>query len=203
MLEPWQVIGSSTSYEDHWLKVRSDQCLTQAGRLIEPYHVLQYPTWVNVVALTADSEIVLVRQYRHGVAKILVELPCGSVEPSDESPEVAIRRELQEETGFTGGELFQIGCTYANPANQNNLVWSFLAVGVRQSQELSLDPNEAIEVRREGFTGFIRQLWQGSQKLQGLHVAAVHFAVHFILKSQQPNLASLSQALRDELLSVA
>lgn len=63
MLEPWQVIGSTISYEDPWLKIESDQCLTKTGRLIEPYHVIQYPTWVNAVALTSHAEIVLVRQY--------------------------------------------------------------------------------------------------------------------------------------------
>lgn len=142
MLEPWQVIGSTISYEDAWLKVQSDRCLTKTGRFIEPYRVLQYPTWVNVVALTSDAEIVLVRQYRHGVAKILTELPGGIMEPSDDSPEAAIRRELMEETGCTGGEFFQLGCTYANPANQNNVVWSFLAISVQPTQELTLDPNE-------------------------------------------------------------
>lgn len=200
MLEPWQVIGSTISYEDPWLKIQSDQCLTKTGRLIEPYHVIQYPTWVNAVALTSHAEIVLVRQYRHGVAKILTELPSGGMEPSDENPEAAIRRELIEETGFTGGQFFQLGCTYANPANQNNLVWSFLAVGVQPTQELRLDFNEEVEVIREDFTRFLRQVWQGNIQLQGLHVAALHFAISFIRQNHLPSLATLRHALRDELI---
>ncbi|MUG95543.1 hypothetical protein F7734_25545 [Scytonema sp. UIC 10036] len=70
MLEPWQVIGSTISYEDRWLKIQSDRCLTKTGKFIEPYHVLHYPTWVNVVALTANAEIILLSQYRHGVKLI-------------------------------------------------------------------------------------------------------------------------------------
>lgn len=122
------------------------------------------------------------------------------MEPSDENPEAAIRRELIEETGFTGGQFFQLGCTYANPANQNNLVWSFLAVGVQPTQELRLDFNEEVEVIREDFTRFLRQVWQGNIQLQGLHVAALHFAISFIRQNHLPSLATLRHALRDELI---
>ena len=142
----------------------------------------------------------LVRQYRHGVARILTELPSGAVEPSDEDPEAAIRRELVEETGFSGGEFFQLGCTYANPANQNNLLISFLAVNVQLTQELKLDFNEEVEVIHKDFKEFLRQMWQGSVQLQELHVAALYFAVSFILQSQMPSLVALRQGLRDELL---
>jgi len=199
MLEPWQVVGSTISYEDRWLKVQSDQCLTSTGKLIEPYHVLQYPTWVNVVALTADAEIILARQYRHGAKSILIELPGGAMELSDSSPEAAIRRELQEETGFTEGQWFHTGSTYANPANQNNSVQFFLAIDVQQSQVMNADDNEEIEVIHEGFVEFLRQIWNGTVQLQGLHVAAIHFSVHFILISQQPSLTTLRQCLRNEL----
>jgi 8-oxo-dGTP pyrophosphatase MutT (NUDIX family) len=200
MLYPWQVIESSISYEDPWLKVQSDHCLTKTGKLIAPYHVLQYPTWVNVVALTSSAEILLVRQYRHGAARILTELPSGAVEPSDGDPETAIRRELVEETGFSGGEFFQLGCTYANPANQNNLVWSFLAIGIQPTQGLQLNFNEEVEVLRRDFKEFLQQVGQDSIQLQGLHVAALHFAVSFILQNQISSLVVLRQALRDELL---
>ncbi len=174
--------------------------MTKSGKVIEPYHVLQYPTWVNVVALTSDTEILLVRQYRHGVARILTELPSGAVESSDENLEAAIRRELMEETGFTGGEFFQIGCAYANPANHNNLVWSFLAIGVQLTQELKLDFNEEVEVIREDFKEFIKQVWQGNLQLQGLHIAALHFAVFFIFQNQMPIFGKLRQELKENLI---
>ena len=77
MLKPWKILDSSATYEDQWLKLRSDRCITKAGKIIEPFHILEYPTWVNVVALTKNEKIILVRQYRHGVVKILTELPCG------------------------------------------------------------------------------------------------------------------------------
>ena len=76
MLKPWVVEDSRITYADRWLKVRTDRCVSPSGPVIDPFHVLEYPAWVNVVALTPDGEIVLVRQYRHGVQQILLELPA-------------------------------------------------------------------------------------------------------------------------------
>ncbi|MGZ3639783.1 MAG: NUDIX domain-containing protein, partial [Ktedonobacterales bacterium] len=61
------------------------------GTAVESYHVLEYPTWVNVVALTNDGQLVLVREYRHGAGRVVVGLPAGSVESGDADPMVAIR----------------------------------------------------------------------------------------------------------------
>ena len=77
MPEPWQVVSSVLTYEVRWLTVRSDNCVTAEGKHIAPCHVLEYPDCVNVVALTPDFEIVLARQYRHGVGHVLTELPGG------------------------------------------------------------------------------------------------------------------------------
>ena len=200
MVEPWRVISSKIDYEDRWLRVRTDRCVRSKGEVVDTYHVLEYRPWVNVVALTPESEIVLVRQYRHPVQAVLIGLPSGAVEPSDQDPEQAIRRELREETGFTGREFHQIGCTYANAGNQDNQVSSFLAIDVEQTHEQSLDPNEDIEVIREGFIGFIRQVWQGSVLIQALFVASLHFACHFILNSEHPRLEGLRRQLSETLV---
>ena len=52
MVEPWRLISSEILYRDRWLTHRGDRCQAAAGRIIEPFHVLEFPTWVNVVALT-------------------------------------------------------------------------------------------------------------------------------------------------------
>lgn len=202
MADAWHVVASRVTYQDHWLKVRTDDCLMADGRAVESYHVLEYPTWVNVVALTHAGQIVLVREYRHGAGRVIAGLPAGSVEPGDASPLVAICRELREETGYAAAEFIQIGCTYANPANQTNMVYSFLATGLDKMEEQSLDPTEDIEVVHEDFAALARRVGDGGLQMHAIHIAALHFAIRFVCSSRMPSLASVRHALRRELFDI-
>lgn len=195
MLKPWVVEESRITYEDQWLKVRTDRCAGQNGRVIDPFHVLEYPAWVNVVALTAEGEIVLVRQYRHGVGQILLELPAGIVDPND-TPASAAMRELREETGFTAREVHLTGSMDANPATQTNRSWSFLATGATRAGQQRLDDTEEIEVSIEPFAAYAGRVIRGEINLQGLHLAGVHGAIWHILRSADPSLAGVREELQ-------
>lgn len=83
---------------DRWISVHADDCVTAEGVEISPYYVLEYPDWVNVVALDEYDHVLLIRQYRHGLGRISLELPCGGAEPGESTLDAA-RRELLEETG--------------------------------------------------------------------------------------------------------
>jgi ADP-ribose pyrophosphatase len=119
-IEPWRVLSSRISYEDRWLKVRSDDCVTADGRHISPYHVLEYPDCINVVALTPEGQLLLVREYRHGCGEIMLGLVSGAHEAADgesaDAAERAARRELREETGYSGGRFTPILTSYPNPS---------------------------------------------------------------------------------------
>ncbi|TWF54495.1 NUDIX hydrolase [Neorhizobium alkalisoli] len=95
----WSVLSSETVVKDRWIDLRAETCVTPSGQEIAPYYVLSYPDWVNIVAITADDEIVLVRQYRHGAADVFTEIPGGAVDAGDPDPVAAAKRELLEETG--------------------------------------------------------------------------------------------------------
>jgi 8-oxo-dGTP pyrophosphatase MutT (NUDIX family) len=87
---------------------------------------LHAPDWVNIVPLTADREVVMVRQFRHGSDHVTLEIPGGMVD-ADESPAVAAARELREETGYGAGAVTSIGVLNPNPALWSNRCHSYVA----------------------------------------------------------------------------
>ena len=107
--------------------------------------VLDVPEWVNVVALTPERRVVLVRQYRFGTGRVTLEIPGGVIDLGEE-PEAAARRELVEETGYTAARWTSLGPVEPNPAFQNNLCHHYLAEGASRTHALELDPGEDIVV---------------------------------------------------------
>ena len=142
MVRPWRTIASRTVHADRWINVRADDCITETGQEIAPYYVLSYPDWVNVAALTAQDELVLVEQYRHGVAAAVLELPGGAVDPGDVDLIAAAQRELLEETGYTAERFCYVTGLFANPATQTNQVHTVLATGCRRVSAPQLDDTE-------------------------------------------------------------
>ena len=91
--KPWTVTASKYLVQDKWLTVRADRCQTARGVTVDPYYVLEYPDWVQIVAFDADNRILVTQQYRHAAGSLCLELPCGIVEAADETPLAAARRE--------------------------------------------------------------------------------------------------------------
>ncbi|MEQ9314927.1 MAG: NUDIX hydrolase [Henriciella sp.] len=113
-MKPWRVLSSRISYEDQWLKVRSDRCETDDGRIIDPFHIIEYHEWVCVIALTAVGDVVAIREYRHGAKAITIGLPGGTSDGPGEDIAATAARELEEETGYQCSRLVRIGRAYAN-----------------------------------------------------------------------------------------
>lgn len=174
-LQPWRTLSSAVTYSDRWLTVRSDRCEAADGTIIAPFHVMELPDWLNVVALTRAGDIVLVRQYRHGAGRLMLGLPSGTIEP-DETPEAAARREFEEETGYVAARFMPILTCYANPANQINRVFSFLALDAEPAGRRQHDPTEAIELIVRSYRGFLADVTGGGMELQGLHLASLFAA---------------------------
>lgn len=100
----WKVLKRDIVFQDTWVQLEASRCELPDGRIIEPFYIRRDPDFAVVVALTKDERLVLVRQYRHGVEKVLLELPAGAIEKG-EDPKVAAGRELLEETGYQAGHL--------------------------------------------------------------------------------------------------
>lgn len=141
----WKTLESDVIIDRPWLQARRDRVQLPNGKVHEEYYVLHYPTWINVIAITCDGMMVLERQYRHAAKKVGTEIVAGCVEPG-EMPIEAARRELQEETGYTGGTWTELMKIAPNPSTMDNYCHCFLAEGVELTSERCLDETEDIEV---------------------------------------------------------
>ncbi|WP_156307580.1 NUDIX hydrolase [Sphingobacterium endophyticum] len=144
-MNKWKILDSKYIIQRPWATLRVDKLEMPNGNIKDEYYVLEYPTWVNMVALTEDNQVIFVRQYRHGAGQIMVELPAGVVEENEE-PEIAARRELLEETGYAFDDITYVCELYANPATSGNITYTYLLTGGKKVQEQELDPSEDIEV---------------------------------------------------------
>lgn len=142
----WKVLTSEYLARKPWFTVRHESLELPDGRRIPDYYVLEYPDWINVIAITRDGRFVFVDQYRHGLGETSYETPAGVSEPSDGSMLAAAQRELAEETGYGGGEWRLLMTVSANPSTHSNLTHCFLATGVEKIGEQHLDPTEDLRV---------------------------------------------------------
>ncbi len=179
-MKPWETLEQKHLLQDRWISLRADKCRMPDGTIVEPYYVLEYTNWANVVAVTPDKEIVMVKQYRHALGKITLELPGGAVD-AGEPPMVAAEREMLEETGYAVGHIQPLCQLSPNPANHNNYSISFLATGVHPAEEQQLDATEEIEVVKVRLEE-VKQMLARQEFIQAMHVAAFFYALPKIEK---------------------
>lgn len=111
----------------------------------QDFFIINAPDWVNVVAVTPDGRLVLVRQFRYGTNDFSLEIPGGVIDPG-EDPVAAAVRELQEETGYAGTGARLLGTVHPNPAIQNNRCHLVLVEQARPTAGLDWDPDEEFEI---------------------------------------------------------
>ena len=109
------------------------------------FFVIDPTDWVNIIPLTAKREVIMVRQFRHGIAGFTLEIPGGMIDPEDRNPAAAGRREMQEECGYDSDDIVPLGRVHPNPAIQPNFCYSFLARNVKQVREPHSNPDGSEE----------------------------------------------------------
>jgi 8-oxo-dGTP pyrophosphatase MutT (NUDIX family) len=168
--KPWKVRKREYVSREFWFTVHLDEVELPTGSVIEKYWVNEYRPWVNVVALTATDDVVLIRQYRHGLGQVHFEIPAGTTDPGETELEGAAKRELLEETGYGGGRWSLLATLSANPALQNNLVYTYVAEGVERVSAPHTEAGEDLRVHLVPL-GEIEAMVEAGEFIQALHVA--------------------------------
>ena len=172
----WKILSSEYLFNDLWFKVRKDICETQQGKIIDPYYVYEFPEWATAFALTEDNKVIMVRQYRHPVGEVIIELPGGCVDDTDKDFQTAIARELLEETGYTFTSYESLGKISANPSTNTNWMHMFLAKGGKKVEEQKLDHNEEIVVELYSIDE-LKKMIRENKIIQAMHMTCILYAL--------------------------
>ena len=172
----WKILSSQYLFNDLWFKVRKDRCETPQGKIVDPYYVYEFPTWVTALAVTDDGKIILERQYRHALGETCIEIPGGCVDDTDASLEDAIKRELLEETGYHFTSFEYLGKISANPSTNSNLMHMFLARGGKKIALQELDHNEEIELELVTVEE-LKQLIRENKIIQAMHITCMLYGL--------------------------
>ena len=170
----WKTLSSKYLVQKPWATLRVDECELPDGRISKEYYVLQYPNWVNVVAITEDQKVIMVRQYRHSGDLISLEIPGGVID-GDEKPQDAAKRELLEETGYLFEDFELVSTIYPNPATSNNVTYCYLAKGGIKVQDQDLDEHEDIDIEFYSIEE-VKKMLLKNEIPQALHVTGLLYA---------------------------
>jgi 8-oxo-dGTP pyrophosphatase MutT (NUDIX family) len=143
--DDWTRLRSRYVGEFRVVRLREDRYRFEPTQAETDFIVCESADWVLVIPVTADGQVVFIRQYRHGIRRTVLEIPGGLLE-AGESAETAADRELREETGFAAGCLRYLARLMPNPALNDAHCHVVLAEDCRQVGEPTPDAFERIEL---------------------------------------------------------
>jgi len=145
--KPWSVVETQPLQDCAVFRVARTRARSPRTGAVHAFYQIRADDWVNVIPVTRDGHVVMVRQYRHGCQEITLEIPGGMVDPG-ETPAAADARELLEETGHRAERLEPLGWVNPNPALFDNRLHVFLARGAEPVQAIRNEGTEETSVER-------------------------------------------------------
>ena len=159
-MKKWKLLSSTVALDERWFKVRRDTVRLPNDKIIDDYFVWVAPEVVMVVPITHNGKFVLIKQYKHGIRKIIIEFPAGVVENGDSAQKTA-RRELEEETGYVAKKIKLLGKLYSDPTKKTSKVNIYSAENVLPMGKQKFDETEEIEVLVKSYAEVIRMMKNG------------------------------------------
>lgn len=175
----WRVLSSSYPISTPFLQLRSDVIELPGGSIISNYYVRESRGFSVVCALTTDERVVLVRQYKHGAGRSVLELPAGAVD-AGETPLDCATRELAEETGYVGDDPQLIGSYLADPTNSNGWFHLYLVRNAEARVAQAFDPTENITLEFASL-GELRAMVRDGRIETGSQVACVYATLEYLM----------------------
>jgi len=168
----WRVLSPSYPIATPFLRLRSDMIELPDGSVIENYYVRETLGFTIIFALTPDERVILVRQYKHGAARTVLELPAGAID-ADESAAQCALRELTEETGYVGDDPVLVRTYLADPTNSNGSFHLYLVRNAEPRAAQSFDITEDIAVELATLDE-LRAMLRDGRIDTGSHVASIY-----------------------------
>ncbi len=146
MIKKWQQLDEKLMEHTSFFDLYSRRMRSPRGQYEGDFYVFTTVDWINIIPLTANNEVLLVEQFRHGIRENCLEIPGGKLDDFAEDPQAAACRELQEETGYSSTHIEYLGHVHPNPALQSNSLHSYVAFDCLPNGPQALDPGEDIEL---------------------------------------------------------
>ena len=134
-VRPWKELARTALLDCRIFSVARTTAASPVDGSVHDFFRIESPDWAQIVPMTADREVVMIRQYRHGSQSEMLEVPAGLIDLG-EDPADAAARECLEETGYRAGAVHSMGTYNPNPAIFNNRLHAFYATGVERVAEI-------------------------------------------------------------------
>jgi len=160
MSQRWSLLDSKTLQSCRVFTIKSELYRSPRTGKDHDFYLIDSTDWVNVIPLTAEEKVILVKQFRFGTKDFSLEIPGGMIEGQD-TPAQAASRELLEETGYAGDEPLLLGVVHPNPAIHTNRCYTFLVRNAVFKNHLEQDSTEDIEVQTVSLSEIPRLISEG------------------------------------------
>ena len=178
MIKKWKKINSEIITKNKIFTLWQNKCLSPKDGNMYPFLCLDTLDWVNIIPITNDNEVVMIKQYRHGNDEITLEIPGGMTDKEDITPKESALRELVEESGYSGNDIIKLGACSPNPAIFNNILHVYLANNVEKKYGQSLESTEDIAIIKIHIDK-IPELIKSGEISHALVIAAFYYYFNF------------------------